>query len=358
MIKKNNMKKILVTGGAGFVGTNLVEFLLKKNDVSIVVFDKLDHHSDPKQAKKITYVKGNIINKTDVINLFKKYGPFEGVYHLAGEMPNKLADAKLMMQTNVDGTSNVISAAVNNKSKFFIFASSNVTYGIPVELPVTEETPLKPLEVYGKSKAEAEKVLEKYKDKINIQMFRCPVITGVGRLGLQAILYEFISENKKVYVLGGGYNKYQFVDVEDVIQAMTKASTVTGFDVYVIGADEVLTLRALYQRVIEFAGSKSKIVSLPWGPALIALSILDKINYSPLGVYQYTMMGRSIYADTTKIKSKLSWKPKKANADTFIENYKWYIKNKGNFVEIGGSEASPNKSIPKMGILKILKKFS
>ena len=353
-----NKKRILITGGAGFVGTNLVSFLLGKKEYEIVVFDKLDHHSDEEQAKKITYVKGNIINKTDVEKLFAQHAPFEGVYHLAGEMPNKLADAKLMMQTNVDGTSNLISEAVKYKSKFFIFASSNVTYGIPVELPVTEETPLKPLEVYGKSKEEAEKVLEKYRGKINIQMFRCPVITGVGRLGLQAILYEFISEEKKVYVLGGGNNKYQFVDVEDVVQAMTTASTIKGFDVYVIGADGILTLRELYQKVIEFAGSKSKIVSLPWGPALFALSILDKVNFSPLGVYQYTMMGRSIYADTTKIKKKLSWKPKRTNADTFIENYKWYKKNKGNFVVIGGSESSPNKSVPKMGILKILKMFS
>ncbi len=352
------MKKILVTGGAGFVGTNLVKFLLVKNEFEIVVFDKLDHHSDEEQATKITYVKGNIINKKNIEDLFAKHGPFEGVYHLAGEMPNKLADAKLMMRTNVDGTSNLISETVKYNTKFFIFASSNVTYGIPVELPVTEKTPLKPLEVYGKSKAEAEKVLEKYKGKINIQMFRCPVITGVGRLGLQAILYEFISENKKVYVLGGGNNRYQFVDVEDVISAMTKASTIKGFDVYVIGADGVLTLRELYQKVIEFAGSKSKIVSLPWGPALFALSVLDKVNFSPLGVYQYTMMGRSIYADTSKLKKKLSWNPKKTNTDTFIENYKWYIKNKGKFVVIGGSESSPNKSVPKMGILKFLKMIS
>jgi len=352
------MKKILITGGAGFVGTNLVNFLLKKNEFEIVVFDKLDHHSDEAQAKKIVYVKGNVINKKDVEEVFSKQGPFEGVYHLAGEMPNKLADAKLMIQTNVDGTANLISEAVKYKTKFFIFASSNVTYGIPVELPVTEETPLKPLEVYGKSKADAEKVLEKYKGQINIQMFRCPVITGVGRLGLQAILYEFISESKKVYVLGGGNNKYQFVDVEDVISAMTKASLIKGFDVYVIGADGVLTLRELYQEVIKFAGSKSKIIALPWGPALFALSILDKVNFSPLGVYQYTMMGRSIYADTKKIKTKLSWTPKRTNTDTFIENYKWYLKNKGNFVEIGGSHVSPNKSVPKMGILKFLKMIS
>ena len=158
--------------------------------------------------------------------------------------------------------------------------------------------------------------------------------------------------------MGGGNNKYQFIDVEDVVDALFKASMMKGFDIYVIGADEVLTLRGLYQRVIEFAHSKSKIVSIPFALSIGILAVLDKINFSPLGVYQYTMMGRSIYADTTKIKTKLGWKPKRTNADTFIENYKWYIKNKGNFTQIGGSMDSPNRSVPKMGILKILKKFS
>lgn len=352
------MKSILVTGGAGFVGTHLVEHLVKDKQNKITVFDKLDLFPDVKNADKINYDKGNIIEKHDIENLFKRYGPFETIYHLAAEMPNKLANETLMWRTNVTGTANLAGEAALHGTKSIVFASSNVTYGIPENLPVDENTPLNPLESYGKSKAGAESELAKYKDKMNIQIFRCPVITGVGRLGLQAILYEFISENKKVYVLGKGTNKYQFIDVEDVIDAMVKASKVKGYDIYVIGADGVLMLRDLYKKVIEFAVSKSKIIPLPAGPAFFILTFLDKINYSPLGVYQIAMMGRSIYADTEKIKTKLGWKPKKTNTDTFIENYKWYLEHKGGFEVIGGNLSSPNKSVPKMGVLKLLKKFS
>ena len=169
---------------------------------------------------------------------------------------------------------------------------------------------------------------------------------------------EFISENKNVYSLGNGSNKYQFVDATDVSEALEKASHISGFDVYNIGADDVLTLREYYQKVIEFAGSSSKIISLPKAPALVMLSIFDKLNISPLGIYQYTMIGRSLYMDTKKIKKKLDWNPKKTNTDTFIENYKWYIENKGNFSEIGSGNFSANRSLPKMGILKLLKMFS
>lgn len=350
-------KKILITGGAGFVGRHLIQFL-QKNDEEIVVFDKLAKDSTWIYPKKLTYIQGNVLSKEAVQSVFEKFGPFTTVYHLAAAMPNKEVSDSVMWETNVTGTRLLIELAVKHKVVSFVFISSNVTYGIPATLPVTEETPLRPLEMYGRSKAQAEKELERYKADIAIQMFRCPVIAGVGRLGLQALLYEFISENRKVYVLGEGTNKYQFIDVMDVCDALEKASRMKGCDVYVIGADEVMTLRELYQHVITFAKSSSKIVQLPKSPSLLVLAILDKLNASPLGIYQYTMMWRSLYADTSKIKKKLAWKPKKTNLDTFLDNYKWYVENKGNFAEIGSGDFSPNRSVPKLGALKLLKFFS
>lgn len=351
-------RKVLITGGAGFVGAQLVKYLLHIGEHEIVVFDKLEYHMPENNSKSVQYFKGNILSKKNVCEVFKMHGPFFTVYHLASAMPNKEVPNDVLWETNVFGTFNMISEAVKNKAQSFIFTSSNVAYGIPKTLPASEKTPLIPLEIYGKSKAQAEKELAKFKNKINIQIFRCPVITGVGRLGLQAILYEFISENKNVYVLGEGSNRYQFADVIDVAIALEKASRHThGFNIFNIGADEILSLRNLYQGVINYAKSKSKIVSLPKAPALFLLSILDKLNISPLGIYQYTMIGRSLYLDTKKIKEKLNWKPKKTNLDTFIENYKWYKENKGKFVEIG-SGISANRSVPKMGFLKLIKIFS
>lgn len=350
-------KKVLITGGAGFLGTNLVNYLLGKGGEKIVVFDKLEQPPE-NYNRNVIYFKGNILSREDVVKVFKIYGPFLTVYHLAAEMPNKAAPDNILWETNVSGTINIVSEAVKNKAKSFIFTSSNVAYGIPKTLPVTEETPLTPLEIYGKSKAQAEDELARFKKDINIQIFRCPVISGVGRLGLQAILFEFISENRNVYVLGDGSNKYQFADVMDVALALEAASHIRGFEVYNIGADEVVTLREIYQKVIDSAGSTSKIISLPKTPALVLLSILDKLNISPLGIYQYTMIGRSLFMETSKIKKKLGWRPKKTNIDTFIKNYKWYIANKGNFVEIGSGNVSSNRSLPKMGIFKLIKMLS
>lgn len=350
-------KKVLITGGNGFLGEHLVHYLLKNGGDSVVVFDKL-HPAAKVSDAHVHFFTGDVCSTDDVEKVFKMLGPFDAVYHLASAMPDKSHTDEETWRISVDGTKNLVSAAVEHNVRSFVFTSSNVTYGVPKTLPVTEDTPLLPIEAYGKSKVAAEHELEKFKGKIHIQMFRCPVITGVGRLGLQAILFDFISENRKVYMLGDGKNKYQFVDADDVCQALELASHAKGFDAYTIGGDGVLALRDLYKEVIDYAKSTSKIVCLPKTPALVALSVLNALQISPLGVYQYSMLGQSMYADTTKIKKKLGWKPKKTIAQSFIENYDWYTEHKDSFTEVGSGNLSSNKSVPKMGIFTLLKNLS
>ncbi len=357
-MRSTKTKRILITGGAGFLGSYLIRLLLEKGEKDIVVFDRLSNHSPVNYSRFVRWAKGNVLDADSVKRLFETEGPFDVVYHLAAAMPNKALSDEMTWKTNVEGTAHIAKEAVGSGVKSFVFTSSNVTYGIPSELPVTEETPPRPLEAYGKSKLAAESELAKYKTKMNIQIFRCPVITGVGRLGLQSILYEFISENKNVYLLGDGSNIYQFVDASDVCDALIRASRQKGFDIYVIGGDGYMPLRKLYEGVIEFAGSSSAIVPLPQGPAVWALAVLDRLNISPVGVYQYTMMSRSIYADTTKLKTKLKWRPRKTNLESFIENYRWYLHRKKTFKVMGKSNLSANRSLPKMGAFKLLKALS
>lgn len=351
-------KRVLITGGEGFLGSYLVNYLSKFSGTQITVLDKLLHPKDKNPNKNVIYEKGDIALRDDVEKVFKKNGPFVTIYHLASAMPDKSVSDKETWNISVQGTANVATSAVKYRAKSLIFTSSNVTYGVPHDLPVSEDTPTHPIEAYGNSKVQAEKELEKFKHNLNIQIFRCPVITGVGRLGLQAILFEFISENRNVYLLGSGDNTYQFVDANDVAAALELSSHKLGFDIYVIGGDGAMPLGQMYKKVIEYAKSRSKIISLPKKPALIALSLLDKLNISPLGVYQYSMLGRSMYADTTKIKKLLGWKPKKTNLQSFIENYRWYIAKKKTFAEVGNGSTSSNRSLPKLKIFKLLKMFS
>lgn len=347
-------KKILVTGGSGFIGTHLIRFLLSKG-FAVVNFDTIPPEDS---QENVTFVKGDIVSKGGLGNVFARYRPFQTVFHLAAALPNKKLTDELLLRTNQEGTRNVIKLAAKYKAKSFVFTSSNTVYGIPPHNPVNENFAAKPLEIYGKSKLLAEEEIRKFSKDISIQIFRCPVVSGIGRLGLQAILFEFISENKNIYVLGKGDNKYQFIDVEDLCNALLKASEMKGFEIYNIGADEIKTLRQIYQAVIRHARSKSNIVSIPKSGAISILSLFDKLHLSPLGVYQYTMISRSLYQDTTKIQKKLTWRPTKTNTDLFIQNYDWYIRNKQSFKRVGESILSDNRSLPKMGVLKVLKILS
>lgn len=353
----NETKRVLVTGGAGFLGTHLVSYLLRKN-YRIVILNTPSVKNEWEGNYKVQFFPGNILSLSDINTVFTQYGPFDIIYHLAAALPNKQVSKNDLWSINVTGTKNLVKKACDAKVRSFIFTSSNTVYGTPSQNPVTEKTPLKPIEIYGKSKVFAEKILNEYKGKINIQIFRCPVISGVGRLGLQALLYEFISENKKVYMLDNGNNKYQFVDAHDLCIALEKANTKKGFSIYNIGADNILSLKDLYKTVIAHAKSRSKIVSIPKTPAIVFLALLDKLNLSPIGVYQYNMLGKSLYADTTKVKKELHWTPKKTNIDMFIENYDWYIKNKNGIEVAGKSNKSANRSLPQMGFLHLIKYFS
>lgn len=351
MVSKKN---VLVTGGSGFIGTHLIRFLLSKGFI-VVNFDMIPPENS---QENVRYVKGDIVSKKSLGNAFSRYGPFKTVFHLAAALPNKKLTDELLLKTNREGTRNVITLAAKNKVKSFVFTSSNTIYGIPPHNPVSENFAAKPLEIYGKSKLLAEEEAKKFSKDIAIQIFRCPVVSGIGRLGLQAILFEFISENKNIYVLGKGDNKYQFIDVEDLCNALLKASEMKGFEIYNIGADEIKTLKQIYQAVIKHARSKSNIVSIPKSGAISILSLFDKLHLSPLGVYQYTMISRSLYQDTTKIQKKLAWRPTKTNTDLFVENYNWYINNKQFFKKVGESKLSDNRSLPKLGIIKVLKFLS
>jgi nucleoside-diphosphate-sugar epimerase len=349
-------KKVLITGGNGFLGQHLVHYFLEQGRVVPVVFDMLRIPMDV--GKRYISVQGDIRSKKDVSRIFENFGPFDAVYHLASAMPDRSMSDTATWDISVSGTIHIARAAHEHNVRSLVFTSSNVIYGIPASLPVTESTPLRPIEVYGRSKVQAERELAKFQGTMNIQIIRCPVITGVGRLGLQAILFEFISENRNVYVLGDGSNRYQFVDATDVCQALAKASESQGFDIYNIGGDGVKTMKELYEIVIKFANSSSRIVSLPQGPALFTLSLLDTLSISPLGIYQYSMLGRSMYADTTKIKTKLGWNPQKTIPGSFLENYTWYLAHKNDFDEVGRGTASSNRSVPKKRIFSLLKALS
>ena len=213
------------------------------------------------------------------------------------------------------------------------------------------------MEIYGKSKLEAEQILKSYESDLNITTIRCPTIMDAGRLGLLSILFEFIDEGRKVWVIGGGKNRYQFIYAGDLVDACIKAADEDHSDLYHIGSDNVQSFSEVYQSVIDRAGTGARVASLPAFPTLPLMKVAHLLHLSPLGPYQYKMIAEDFEFDTAHIKQALGWQPTVTNEEMLFRAYEYYQKNKEDIYS-NRTDASAHRQPAKMGVIRLLKWLS
>jgi len=344
--------RYLVTGGAGLFGSLLSDNLARQGHAVVV----LDRIYDAELAQRFPFAQVDLRDPARLNAAFEQLGPFDGVFHVAAMLAHAIKNERDLVDSNVAGTRNIAQAAVDHGVPQLVFTSSNCVVGKPYAQPVKEDDPINPLEIYGVTKWEGEKELAKFRDRINISMIRCPTIMAGGRLGLFSILYEFIYEGRKVWMLGDGSNRYQFIAAEDLMDALCRAIRRPGFHLYNIGSDDVPTLRGLYETVIKHAGTKARVARLPKAPAVGAMKLLHLLGMSPLGPYHYKMLAESFVFDTTRIKTELGWRPTKTNTQMLIDAYDWYIAHLDEIYS--GVERSAHRQPVKLQALALVKRLS
>ncbi len=317
-------KKVLITGGSGFLGCHLARKFLY-DGYSVTLFDIAD--LDAKDLiGKAQLIKGDIRNKKVIDEAIKGQ---DYVIHAAAALPIQLSK-KAIFSVNIDGTKNVLAAALKHKIKKIIFISSTAVYGVPKHLPETEEAPIDPIGYYGVSKVKGEELCQEYQAKgLPVIIIRPKTFLGPERLGVFELWFEAIYSNKRVFLLGNGKNKYQLLSVTDLADAIEKAveSNVSG-EIFNIGAKEFQTWRKDLGYVIKYQKSKSKITSLPVKPSQIILQILELLHLSPLAAWHYKTMPVDSYVSIEKAEKLLKWHPKKSNQELFLESYIWYKMNR------------------------------
>lgn len=323
---------ILITGGTGFLGVHLARRFLKEG-YTVTLFDLA-----PLDAKdlfgKVHVIKGDIRNKKAIEKATKGNGY---VIHAAAALPIQRTKEKIF-SVNIDGTKNVLDAALKHKVKKFVFISSTAVYGVPKHLPETEESPLDPIGYYGESKMKGEELCMEYQKKgLSIIIFRPKSFLGPERLGVFELWFEAIYLGRRLYILGKGNNKYQLLDVGDLTAATVKAieGKVSG-EIFNIGARDYKSWRADLGSVIKDAKSKSKITGLPVLPSQILLSILEALNVSPLSAWHYKTMPVPSYVSTKKAERLLSWRPKKSNEELLLDSYLWYKEHRNQLLHRKG----------------------
>jgi nucleoside-diphosphate-sugar epimerase len=341
------MRTVLVTGGAGFFGGILKRAILDSGDRCINVDVVPDHDEHPNLDKR----QIDLRDRAALDKVFAS-GPIDGVVHCAAMLAHGSEDPKELWTSNVDGTRNLMDAMRKHGVRQHVFTSTNCLWGEAMGRPVREDDPPNPVELYGRSKMEAERIILEYTD-INSILLRCPTIIDFGRLGLLSILFEFIDEGRRVWAVGGGRNRYQFIYAQDLANACILALDYPHSDTFNIGSDDVKSIAEVYEYVIRNSQSKAKVATLPRGPALAAMKLAYHLKISPLGPYHYKMIAEDFLFDTSRIKERLGWRPTMTNEEMLWRAYQYYSQNRR---EIEARQnVSAHRKAAKMGVIRLLK---
>jgi nucleoside-diphosphate-sugar epimerase len=345
------MAKYLVTGGAGFFGGILKNRLLG-DGAEVVCVDLVP---DAARHPALTSLQADIRDEQAMRAVFARHR-FDAVFHIAAMLAHGRMDRNLLWTSNVDGTGVIARCAREAGVRKLVFTSSNCLWASNLGRPVREDDPPAPAEVYGESKLAGEKMLRQFQDGLDVVILRCPTIIDSGRLGLLAILFEFIRENKTVWVVGPGSNRYQFIYAGDLAQACVQALDFAGSETFHIGSDNVPTMRECYEAVIAEAGSHSRVRSMPKGPTLAAMRLAHLLKISPLGPYHYRMIAEDFVFDTSRIRQAMNWSPTVTNSEMLARAYRYYAENREEI--LARDNVSAHSKPAEMGILRLLKWLS
>jgi UDP-glucose 4-epimerase len=269
--------KVLVTGGAGFIGHHLVKRLLSQRNYKIIVIDNLSNgnknfldSSNRSSSNKFSFYKEDIRNKKSILDIFNHEGIIDTCIHLAAKInvQDSITNPDNIIDVNVKGTLNVLEACSSNGVKNFIFGSSAAVYGEPKKLPLSEdEHLLEPLSPYGASKIAGEALVSSYrrskkiKNAISLRFFN---VYGEGQnleyAGVITRFAERLSRGSQPIIYGDGKQTRDFVSVSDVVNAILLAVTeadkikISSSHVFNIGTGIPITIDDLVHRMLRIFG--------------------------------------------------------------------------------------------------------
>lgn len=317
------MKKILVTGGAGFIGSNFVSYWLKKHpEDSILILDLLTYAANKeilkefKKNPRIQFVHGDICDSKLVNSLIKR---LDFVFHFAAEthVDRSILNSQAFLKTNVLGTQVLLEAARINKVKRFVFISTDEVYGTIPRGLFTENSPLKPNSPYAASKAAADLLCRSY-----WATYRFPVI--ITRCCNNFGPYQFpekviplfvtnLQEGRKIPLYGKGINVREWIDVRDHCRALDLiAQKGKPGEIYNIGTGADISNIKLAKLILDYIGKP--------------LSLIEFVPDRPGHDIRYAL-------DWSKLK-KLGWKPERSFKENLYETIRWYSENKSWWAKI------------------------
>ncbi len=336
----------LVTGGAGFLGINLVRALLARGD-HVTSLDR-ESFAYPERSR-ITEVRGDVRDRQTVARAALGC---DVLVHAAAALP--LYPSREIHTIDVGGTQTVLEVAGDRR---VVHISSTAVYGVPDHHPLVEADRLHGVGPYGIAKVEAEAACVAARARgQSVAILRPKSFVGPERLGVFALLYEWARDGRDFPILGRGDNRYQLLDVADLCDAIIAAATAAdpiANDTYNLGAAVFTTLRDDFQAVLDDAGHGGRIRSLPIAPALWALRALERAKLSPLYPWIYETVTADSFVSIERARERLGFAPRFSNRDALVRNYRWYCDH---VPRDAAAEAGVSHRVPwKQGALALAK---
>ena len=314
-----------ISGGAGFLGLHLARRLLADgHDVRSLDLVALD---DSQLEGSVREIRGDVGDEAACRDLV------DGariLVHAAAALPIRGSRDEIR-SVNVDGTLALLAAAAEAGVRRAVFISSTAVYGVPEKHPIEEDDPLHGVGHYGESKIEAEDVCSAFRRRgLDVVILRPKTFIGPERLGVFEILFDWIREGRRIYMLGDGSNRYQLLAVEDLVEAILLAASkrAAANETLNVGAAEFGTVREDLQALVDHAGSTSRLTPVPVRPAEITLRALELARLSPLAEWHYKTAHRDSFVDVSKAERTLGWKPRLSNAQALTNTYDWYLEHR------------------------------
>ena len=341
--------KHLVTGGSGFLGSTIAHHLLERGD-DVRVLDVWD---DDERSSEIEFVNCDILDRDGVARAM--HG-IDIVHHNVALVPiTKSGNA--FWTVNVDGTRIAAEEAVRAGASAFVHMSSSAIFGAPESNPILDTTMPKPIEKYGYAKLASEEAATAvcHASGLPLIVIRPRTILGRGRLGIFAILFDWIREGRNVYTIGSGNAKFQFVHADDLIDAYMLALAQHKPGTYNVGTDRFGTMREVLESVIHHAGTASKVIGIPPPLVVNALRVADWLKVSPLGPYHYHAYGSEYYFDSSKL-LEMGWTPRFSNDEMFRDTYDWFCDHRAEIM--AAKKGSAHRRPVREMILSVVRRFS
>lgn len=318
---------ILVTGGAGYIGSHVVEELLKTGQHQIVVLDNLQK-GHPEAVLGGEFVQGDLADTGLLDEVFDKYA-VEAVVHLAADslVGESMEDPGKYFRNNVANGVNLLDAMVAHQARYIVFSSTAAVYGEPEKIPITEDHPQRPTNPYGDSKLFFEKIMERYEKAhglryVSLRYFNAAGASPSGRIGevhepethlIPIVLQVALGQREAVTIFGTDYDTPDGTCIRDYIHVTDLAVA------------HVLALDALA------AGAASNIYNLGNGRGFSVREVIDTVE---------KVTGRSLarvegerrpgdpavlVASSEKISRELGWKPRYNDLETIVRTaWQWH----------------------------------